>query len=66
MYFDSPELRINKNKLYKSLDNWSRDILNFNFPEKGLRLVSPPHFVYDFSRKMFIMLYSINWPILIV
>ena len=27
---------------------------NFNFPEKGLGLVSPPHFVYDFSRKCFL------------
>ena len=27
-------------------------MLNFNFSEKGLGLVSPPHFVYDFSRKM--------------
>ena len=26
---------------------------DFNFPEKGLGLVSPPHVVYDFSRKMF-------------
>ena len=26
---------------------------NFNFPEKGLGLVSPPHFVYDFSKKCF-------------
>ena len=32
-------------------------MLNFKFPEKGLELVSPPHIVYDFSRKM---LYSIN------
>ena len=31
-------------------------MLNFNFSEKGLGLVSPPHFVYDFSRKMFPML----------
>ena len=23
--------------------------------------ISPPHFVYDFSRKIFFMLYSINW-----
>ena len=35
-------------------------MFNFNFPEKGLALVSPPHFVDDFSRKMFVMLYSIN------
>ena len=27
---------------------------------------SPPNFVYDFSRKMFLMLYSINWPNFIV
>ena len=25
-------------------------MLNFNFPEKGLGLVSPPHFLYDFSK----------------
>ena len=30
------------------------------FLEKGLRILSQPHFVYDFSRKMFLMLYSIN------
>ena len=27
-------------------------MLNFSFLEKGLGIVSPPHFVYDFSRKM--------------
>ena len=26
-------------------------MLDFNFSEKGLGLVSPPHFVYDFSKK---------------
>ena len=56
----------NKNKLYKTLDSWLRDMLNFNYPEKGLGLVTPPHFVYDFSRKMFLMLYSVNWPSFIV
>ena len=35
-------------------------MLNFDFLEKGLGIVSPPHFVYDFSTKMFLMLYSIN------
>ena len=25
-----------------------RDILNFDFLGKGLRIISPPHFVYDF------------------
>ena len=33
-------------------------MLNFNFSEKGLGLVLPSHFLYDFSRKMFLMLLS--------
>ena len=41
-------------------------MLNFEFSEKGLRLVSPPHFVYDFSRKIFLMFYVTNWPNFIV
>ena len=53
-------LPYNKNKLYKTLDYGSRDMLNFKFSEKGLELVPPPHFVYDFSRKMFLMLHFIN------
>ena len=35
-------------------------MLNFDFLNKGLGIVSPAHFVYDFSRKMFLMLCSIN------
>ena len=35
-------------------------MLNVNFPEKGLELVSLPHFAYDFATKMFLKLYSIN------
>ena len=35
-------------------------MLNFNFLEKSMGIVSPPHFVYDISRKMVFMLYSIN------
>ena len=35
-------------------------MLNFDFFKKGLGIVSPPHFVYDFSRKTVDMLYSIN------
>ena len=62
----APNLAYNKNKLHKTLDNWSRDMFNFNFSEKGLGLVSLPHFVYDFSRKMFLKLHSINWPNFIV
>ena len=41
-------------------------MVNFNFPEKDLGLVSPPHFMYDFSRKIFLMLYSVKWPTFIV
>ena len=44
-------LAYNKNKLCKTLDYGSRDMLNFDFLEKGLGIFSPPYFVYDFSRK---------------
>ena len=30
-------------------------MLNFDYLEKRLRLASPPNFVYDFSRKIFLM-----------
>ena len=59
-------LRYNKNKLYKILDCWSRDILNFNFPEKFLGLASPLDILHDLSRKMFLMLYSIDWQNFII
>ena len=59
-------LAFNKNKLHKTLDYWVKDKLNFNFSAKCLGLVSPPHFVYNFLRKMFLMLHSINWPNFIV
>ena len=35
-------------------------MLDFDFLDKGPEIVSPAHFVYDFSTKMFLMLYSIN------
>ena len=41
-------------------------MLNFNFSEKGLGLVSPTHFVYHFSIKIILMLQSINGPNFIV
>ena len=34
-------------------------MLNFDFLEKGLGIVFLAHFVYDFSTKMFLMLYSL-------
>ena len=39
-----------------------REMLNFDFKEKGLGRVSPPYFVYDFSRRWFLKLHFINWP----
>ena len=41
-------------------------MLNLDFLEKGLALVSPTHFVYDFSRKIFLMLHSISSPNFVV
>ena len=35
-------------------------MLNFHFLEKGLGTVSPQYFVFGFSRKMFLISYSIN------
>ena len=43
----------NKDKLHKTLDYWSKDMLNFDFFEKGLGIVSLPYFAYDSSRKNF-------------
>ena len=51
-------LTYNKNKLCKTLENWSWDKLQFDFLEKRLGIVPLSHFMYDFSRKMFLMLYS--------
>ena len=56
------KLVYNKKKVYKTLEYWSRDMLNFDFLGKGREIVSPPLFVYDFWRKMFLMSYFINWP----
>ena len=64
-YFQYISIALNlvysKNKLYRTLGYWYGDIINFDFPEKCLGLVSPPNFVYDFSRIMFLMSFSINW-----
>ena len=47
------KLAYNKNKLYKTLCYWLKDMLNVVFLEKGLGTVSPPRFLHDFSRKYF-------------
>ena len=45
-------------------------MLNFDFLEKGLGIVSPSHSVYDFPRKVilfyYILLHSNNWPNFII
>ena len=37
-------------------------MFNFDLLEKGHGIVFPPDFVYAFSRKMFVILYSLNLP----
>ena len=51
LYMSWKQVLCNKNKLYKTLDYWSRDMLDFDFLEKGLRIVSLAYFLYDFSKK---------------
>ena len=41
-------------------------MLNFEFLWKRLGQACSPRFAYEFSRKMFLMLHSINWSNLIV
>ena len=41
-------------------------MLNFDILEEGQEIVSSPQFVYDISRKLFLMLYFINWQNFIV
>ena len=40
-------------------------MLNFDFLGKGVGIVSQPDFVYNFSRKTFLMFFSINDQILL-
>ena len=42
------KLAYKRNKLFKTWHSWSRDILNFDFLDKGLGIVSSAYFVYDF------------------
>ena len=44
----------------KALNEIKASGLNFYFVEKSLRIISPPHFVHDFSIKRFLILYYIN------
>ena len=58
------KLAYNEKKLYKTLDYWSRDMVNLDFLGKRLGIVSPLHSVYEFSKKCFLC--SINWPNFII
>ena len=49
-------LAYNKNNLHKALDYWFRDIFDFDFLEKGLGIVSPPHFVKEKYFSCYILL----------
>ena len=57
----SLKLAYNRNKLFKILHYQSRDMLNFDFLDKDLGIISSAYFAYDFSTKMLLMLYSTNW-----
>ena len=41
-------------------------MLNFDILEKGLGVVCPSDYVYQFKKKTFLLLHSINWPNLMV
>ena len=62
VYSDSLQIGIELKQVYKTVHYWSRDMLNFVFLEKDPGIISPSYFMNDFSRKMFLMLHSINWP----
>ena len=59
-------LPYSKSKRHKGLGCWSWDMFNFDSLEKPLGLVSSPQSVYNFSRKIFLVLYSIIWQNFIV
>ena len=56
----------NKSKLYKISYCWCRDMLNFDFLDKDVGLVSPTHFGYGRSIIIFLTLFSITWQNFIV
>ena len=60
IYFDNPQLDIQQNQTVQHFRLMIHRYAQIDFLEKDLRIVSALRFVYDFSRKMFFMLYSIN------
>ena len=59
IYFGRPPLRHTIKKKEDISDCLSRKT-NFYFSQKGLGLSSTPHFVFDFSGRTLLMIYSIN------
>ena len=57
---------VNPSRAPRLLHYWSRNMVNPDLIDKSLGIVFPAHFAYDFSTKMFFILYSINWPNFIV
>ena len=47
------DLTYNQNKLYNISDCLFRDMFNFDFLWKGMRLSPPPHFLHDFQEIYF-------------
>ena len=41
LYFNNPQISIQQKEQFKTLDYWFRDMLNFNFLDKSLEIVSP-------------------------
>ena len=64
--FDSPQLGKQLQQNIKNFIILTQRIFNFDFVEKGLGIVSLSHFVHDFSSKIILMLYPINWSNFIV
>ena len=45
--------------MHKTLEYWSRNMLNFDFLEKGMEVVTPPHFVCNVSKKKCYLCYNL-------
>ena len=60
IYFGRPRLGNTTKPNFNTYQTVDTEMFNFDVLNKGLGLASPLHFVYDFSRKILLVLYSIN------
>ena len=60
IYFGRRRLANTIKPNFNTFQTVNPEMFKFNVLNKGLGLASPLHFVYDFSGKMFLVLYSIN------